>query len=93
MATKVALAIKAEAAIKRIEARARDLGVEFDPLPLLYRDHYVLHAIQLEGIADIIDAIRPDERLEQAMDLVESGNWTKAELEAILRGEHEPATN
>jgi hypothetical protein len=85
------MAIRSEAAIKRIEAKViGEWGVKSAPLPTSNRDKGVLHCNQLERIADMLDAVerfqaqQADPRLQAAIELVNKVNWTKAELEAIL---------
>jgi len=94
MATLESLAIRSDAACERIENKViEDWGVKSAPLPRLNRNRDELRANQLERIADMLEAVERfqeqalDPRLVAAVDLVQSGNWTKAEMEAVLLGE------
>ena len=94
MATLESLAIRSDAACERIENKViEDWGVKSAPLPRLNRNRDELRANQLERIADMLEAVERfqeqalDPRLVAALDLVQSGNWTKAEMEAVLLGE------
>jgi hypothetical protein len=80
------MAIRSDAAIKRIETRMTQLGVQAEPIPRANRDREMLRCNQLERIAAMTEAVftQTDPRLDAAIALVSSGNWTKAELEAIL---------
>lgn len=92
MASREALAIQCDAACQRIETRMMDLvGEGLTPIPRTHRDREVLRRDQLNTIADWVDrietdhvSIQPDPRLETALALLESGNWTKAQMEAAL---------
>lgn len=89
MASKEAIAIKCNAAMERIEAWVKaNVNEGLTPLPRLHRDREILRKLQLEGIADWLDRAQEsvDPRLEQAIALLDSGNWTKADMEAVLRG-------
>jgi hypothetical protein len=87
MASSEALAIACDSALKRIEYWLQKNG-DGVSIPRLHRDREVLRKIQLETIADALIASSND-TLQEARDLVASGNWTKAELEFILLGERE----
>lgn len=89
MASPVAIAKACDRACARIEAWAADNVAEgLTPLPRLNRDMGILRKQQLETIADWLDRANPstDSTLDEARKLVSSGNWTKAELEALLLG-------
>ena len=96
MASKEALAIMCDQACLRIEGRAKILvGEGLTPIPRTHRDREVLRKQQLETIADWWDrvktetvSIQSDPRLDAALALLESGNWTKAEMESALRGDN-----
>lgn len=92
MASAKALAIACNAACERIEAWAQANVTEgLTPLPRLHRDREILRKLQLETIADWLDRAgenpAQDSTLLAARELVASGNWTKAELEALLLGD------
>lgn len=94
MTTREALAIKADAACKRIEEKIiEEWGVKSAPLPRSNRDNEELRVNQLERIADMVDAVerfqsqRTDPRLSAAIELMQSGQWTKAEMETVLLGD------
>ena len=94
MASPTAIAIQCEESTNRIDARMKILiGEGLTPLPRTHRDREILRRDQLHTIADWLDRIpeagdhEPDDRLIRALDLVASGNWTKAQMEAILLGD------
>jgi hypothetical protein len=70
MATLESMAIRSNAACKRIEARLNALGVESEPLPRSHQDRDMLRTIQLEQIADALESIE----LPQAVAPVQSRN-------------------
>ncbi|MGB1288004.1 MAG: hypothetical protein ACPG7F_15815 [Aggregatilineales bacterium] len=91
MATKVATAIACDNAAQRIEGWAATHVTEgLTPLPRVHKDREILRKIQLETIADwldraTVDRATPDSKLQDAIALLD-GNWTKSEMEEILRG-------
>lgn len=89
MASEVAIAIKREQHINRIEQWAlAHVGEGLTPLPRTHKDKMLHSLILVSTIADWLErAVPVDKTLEQARELVRSGNWTKAELEALLLGE------
>lgn len=60
MATREALAIRADAAIDRIIDRLQSQAVNIDPdsVPRINKDRELLRAIQLELIADLLDGLQ-----------------------------------
>lgn len=91
MATKRAISIACIEACERIEKRIHELtGLTLTPLPRNHKDNDILRKQQLLTIADWIDRV-PDttvsnDVLEDAQALAKSGNWTKAEMTALLLG-------
>lgn len=89
MASARMIAIKCNEACTRIEAWANQhVDSELTPLPRSNRDRELLRKQQLETIADWLERATPatDERLVMAQNLVKGGNWTKAQMKAILLG-------
>ena len=94
MATLESMAIRADKATTRIENKIiNEWGVKSAPLPRTHRVHEELRCNQLERIADMVEAVERfreqglDPRLVAALDLIHSGNWTKAEMEMVLLGQ------
>lgn len=90
MASKEALSIQCDKSLIRIEERAKELvGEGLTPIPRTHRDREILRRDQLHTIADWWDRVKTtsDPRLEAALALLESGNWTKSQMEAVLLGE------
>lgn len=89
MASKESIAIACDKACERIEEWVSvNVAEELTPLPRLNRDREILRKQQLETIADWLDraTVAQDDTLQQARDLITSGNWTKAQMEDILNG-------
>lgn len=89
MASPKQIAIACEKACKRIDTWAKaNVDNELTPLPRTHRKREMLRKQQLETIADWLEraASATDERLAMAQKLVKGGNWTKAQMEAILLG-------
>lgn len=89
MASPRALKIKREEALDRIEAWIRprvDGGEKLTPLPRIHRDADMLHTQQITTIADWLERVEVDATLQQARDLIATGRYTKAELEAVING-------
>jgi hypothetical protein len=84
MASKSSMAIRTDEACTRIEQRMAELGVVTAPLPRTNRDRDWLRMNQLMRIADMVDALAVDSRLQRAQELIASGNWTKSQIQAIL---------
>ena len=93
MATKEAIAIQRNAELDRIEARMAQLvSPNLTPIPRVYRDMDILWRDQLHIIADWLDRIpdtAADPRLQQALAVMDNSKWTKADMEAVLRGDHD----
>lgn len=93
MATLESMAIRSNAAINRIEQKLiTEWGVKSAPLPRIHKDREMLRCNQLERIADMVESVErfqsenTDSRLQDAINLVQSGNWTKSQLETLLLG-------
>lgn len=91
MATRKALAIKANAACDRIEAALAAGGVDIT-LPRLHKDREMLRVQQLEQIAGAVEQLGSDGTLDDARELV-SGSWTKDEMTALLLGNDEESAS
>lgn len=89
MASAEALSIQREKHINRIEAWAlANVGEGLTPLPRVHKDPIQHSLVLVSTIADWLDrAVLVDDTLQQARELVQSGNWTKADMEALLLGE------
>ena len=88
MASIVAMGKMREQAMNRIEAAT---GIT---LPTQGRDTELKHIRQLSVIADYLEAaaaspavLVQDPRLESALEVLNQGNWTKADMVAALTGE------
>jgi hypothetical protein len=93
MAHPTAINIACIEACERIEARMYELtGLDLTPLPRNHRDNDILRKQQLETIADWLERVPEgdnggDNRLTKALALLDSGTWTKAEMEDALTGQ------
>lgn len=58
MATLESMAIRSDAACKRIEQKLAELGVQVTPIPRLMRDREMLRAVQLEQIAALLEQVK-----------------------------------
>ena len=91
MASKVAIAIACDNAAQRIESWAEQhVAGGLTPLPRVHKDREILRKTQLETVADWLDRatvsdVSDDPRLQDALALLD-GNWTKSEMEDLLRG-------
>ena len=93
MATQEAINIECIGYIEHIEQRIFELtGLDLTPMPRNHKDRDLLRRDQLRNIASWLDRI-PDpqpqpesDTLARARALVQSGKWTKPELEALLGG-------
>jgi hypothetical protein len=57
MATLESMAIRSDAALKRIEDKLTELGVQVAPIPRLMRDREMLRCNQLEQIAGLLESV------------------------------------
>lgn len=88
MASATAIAIECDKQLKRIEAA---LGLDDQSIRRTHKDTGQLRLIQLRAIADAFeleldDRWERDNQLKEAKKLVDSGSWTKTEMESVLLG-------
>lgn len=80
--------------IERIETFFQQhVSPELTPLPRTHKNRDLLRLQQLSTIADWLDRVpvqgetaADDTRLADALALIESGSWTKADMESALLG-------